>query len=74
MWHWGQMLRAGVFRTQALARRLRLLALEVFFFGTAIVVPVCCVTEISCGGDRCRAQGADPHNRAGGTGPTVGPV
>jgi hypothetical protein len=40
LWHCGQMLRAGLFRTHALARRLRLLALDVFFFGTAIVVPV----------------------------------
>jgi hypothetical protein len=32
----GQRLRAGASRRQALARRLRLLALEVFFLGTAI--------------------------------------
>ena len=49
MWHWGQMLRAGVFNTQALARRLRLLAFDVFFFGTAIVVPVCCFGGFSRG-------------------------
>jgi hypothetical protein len=30
------MLRAGALSVQALARRLRLLALEVFFLGTAI--------------------------------------
>jgi hypothetical protein len=36
LWHWGQTLRAGTFRTHALALRLRLLALEVFFFGTAM--------------------------------------
>ena len=36
MWHWGQMLRAGAFSDHALARRLRLLAFEVFFLGTAM--------------------------------------
>ena len=36
LWHWGQTLRAGDSSTQALARRLRLLALEVFFLGTAM--------------------------------------
>ena len=36
LWHWGQMLRAGTVSDQALALRLRLLALEVFFLGTAI--------------------------------------
>lgn len=51
MWHCGQMLRAGVFRTHALARRLRLLALDVFFLGTAIVVPVYSVMRsIEAGG------------------------
>ena len=49
MWHCGQMLRAGVFRTQALALRLRLLAFDVFFLGTAIVVPVCCFGRFSKG-------------------------
>jgi hypothetical protein len=34
--HWGQTDRAGAFSTQLDARRLRLFALEVFFFGTAI--------------------------------------
>lgn len=34
--HCGQTERAGVFSTQLDARRLRLLDLEVFFFGTAI--------------------------------------
>jgi hypothetical protein len=34
--HWGQTLRGGSERRQADARRLRLLALEVFFLGTAI--------------------------------------
>lgn len=36
LWHCGQTLRAGAFRTQLLARRLRLFALEVFFLGTAM--------------------------------------
>jgi hypothetical protein len=36
--HCGQMLRAGGFRTQLEARRLRDFILEVFFFGTAIGV------------------------------------
>src|SRR5205823_10344602 len=36
--HWGQMLRAGTDSFQLEARRLRLLAFEVFFLGTAIVV------------------------------------
>jgi hypothetical protein len=36
LWHWGHTLRAGECSTHALARRLRLLALEVFFLGTAI--------------------------------------
>ena len=35
--HWGQMLRAGMLIFHALARRLRDLDLEVFFFGTATV-------------------------------------
>ncbi len=34
--HWGHTERAGAFSTQLDARRLRLFALEVFFFGTAI--------------------------------------
>jgi hypothetical protein len=34
--HWGHSLRAGRLNTQFEARRLRLLALEVFFLGTAI--------------------------------------
>jgi hypothetical protein len=34
--HCGHTERAGVFSTQADARRLRLLDFEVFFFGTAI--------------------------------------
>jgi hypothetical protein len=34
--HRGQTLRAGAFSVQALARRLRLFAFEVFFLGTAI--------------------------------------
>jgi hypothetical protein len=34
----GQRLREGTFSVQAEARRLRLLDLEVFFLGTAIVV------------------------------------
>ncbi len=39
MWrHWGHKLRAGSERVQAEARRLRLLALEVFFLGTAMMV------------------------------------
>ena len=33
--HWGQVLRDGASSLQALARRLRLLAFDVFFFGTA---------------------------------------
>jgi hypothetical protein len=37
LWHCGQMLRAGTVSVQALARRLRLLAFEVFFLGTAMV-------------------------------------
>jgi hypothetical protein len=36
--HRGQTLRDGASRVQAEARRLRLLDLEVFFLGTAIVV------------------------------------
>jgi hypothetical protein len=36
LWHWGHRLRAGASRVQALARRLRLLAFDVFFFGTAM--------------------------------------
>lgn len=36
--HWGHTERAGAFNTQLDARRLRLFALEVFFFGTAIGV------------------------------------
>ena len=36
MWHCGHRLRAGASRVQALARRLRLLAFDVFFFGTAM--------------------------------------
>ena len=36
----GQVLRAGVVILQAEARRLRLLDLEVFFLGTAMVVPL----------------------------------
>jgi hypothetical protein len=47
LWHCGHRLRAGASRVQALARRLRLLAFDVFFFGTAMekqlsvsVVPV----------------------------------
>lgn len=36
MVHWGHTERAGTFSTQLDARRLRLFALEVFFFGTAI--------------------------------------
>jgi hypothetical protein len=36
--HCGQRLRAGGFRTQLEARRLRDFILEVFFFGTAIGV------------------------------------
>jgi hypothetical protein len=36
--HCGQRLRAGGFRTQFEARRLRDFILEVFFFGTAIGV------------------------------------
>ena len=36
-WHWGQTLRGGVERFHALARRLRLFALDVFFFGTAMI-------------------------------------
>jgi hypothetical protein len=35
-WHWGHRLRAGARKVQALARRLRLLAFEVFFLGTAM--------------------------------------
>ncbi len=35
-WHWGQTERGGVPRVQLDARRLLDLALEVFFFGTAI--------------------------------------
>jgi hypothetical protein len=35
--HRGHTLRAGAFKFQAEARRLRLFALEVFFLGTAIV-------------------------------------
>jgi hypothetical protein len=35
-WHWGQTLRLGLRSTQFEARRLRLFAFEVFFFGTAI--------------------------------------
>src|SRR5579875_2148556 len=38
LWHWGQMLRAGRLSFQADARRLRLLAFEVFFLGTAMAV------------------------------------
>src|SRR5205814_9352425 len=34
--HWGHTLRAGTASVQLLARRLRLLALEVFFLGTAM--------------------------------------
>jgi hypothetical protein len=34
----GQVLRAGRLTVQADARRLRLFALEVFFFGTAMIV------------------------------------
>jgi hypothetical protein len=34
--HWGQVLRGGAARCQALVRRLRLLAFDVFFLGTAI--------------------------------------
>jgi hypothetical protein len=34
--HRGQTLRGGAFSVQALARRLRLFAFEVFFLGTAI--------------------------------------
>src|SRR5258706_1305318 len=34
--HCGQMLRAGAFSVQLLARRLRLFAFDVFFLGTAI--------------------------------------
>jgi hypothetical protein len=36
--HRGQTLRAGASSFQALARRLRLFALEVFFLGTAMVI------------------------------------
>jgi hypothetical protein len=36
LWHWGHRLRAGALRVQALARRLRLLAFDVFFLGTAM--------------------------------------
>jgi hypothetical protein len=36
LWHCGHRLRAGACRVQALARRLRLLAFDVFFFGTAM--------------------------------------
>jgi hypothetical protein len=35
-WHCGHMLRLGRFSTQFAARRLRPLALEVFFLGTAM--------------------------------------
>jgi hypothetical protein len=35
-WHCGQVLRGGTDSVHALARRLRLLDFEVFFFGTAI--------------------------------------
>jgi hypothetical protein len=37
LWHLGHRLRDGALRVHALARRLRLLALEVFFLGTAMV-------------------------------------
>jgi hypothetical protein len=37
-WHCGQILRGGTERRQLLARRLRLLAFEVFFLGTAMSV------------------------------------
>ncbi len=37
----GQLLRDGRSRRQALARRLRLLAFEVFFLGTAMTVNLC---------------------------------
>jgi hypothetical protein len=36
LWHWGQRLRGGALSLHALARRLRLLAFDVFFFGTAM--------------------------------------
>ena len=35
-WQRGQLLRAGALRVQLLARRLRVLDLDFFFFGTAI--------------------------------------
>ena len=63
LWHWGQMLRAGVLRTHALARRLRLLAFDVFFFGTAIVSFLSFVAEVSWAVDRCGPPvRAGPHN------------
>jgi hypothetical protein len=43
LWHWGHTLRAGAARVQALARRLRLLALDVFFLGTAMETGAFCV-------------------------------
>jgi hypothetical protein len=46
----GQLLRAGALRVQFEARRLRLLAFEVFFFGTAIV-------RLCFGGDRAAGTG-----------------
>jgi hypothetical protein len=49
--HWGQTLRGGGDSRQALARRLRLLLFEVFFFGTAMAEQI-----LSRGGiDRRRA-------------------
>ena len=54
MWHCGQMLRGGALSTQALARRLRLLALEVFYLATAMwgrlpVLPVSRVNQAGAG-------------------------
>src|SRR4051812_27046630 len=53
----GHRLRLGASRRQADARRLRLFDLEVFFFGTAIVVP-------EVGGGAHRATGGLGASRA----------
>jgi hypothetical protein len=51
LWHWGHRLRAGASRVQALARRLRLLAFDVFFLGTAMERSFLCrVSPCRCAG------------------------
>lgn len=61
----GQVLRDGALTVQAEARRLRLLALEVFFLGTAMIVDASEVT-VRLGGADSLTHGGDLPSDANG--------